>query len=642
MYRSRFAPAAIALVAVSLPTVSFIKAPRPRSPLRRADMLEADLHLAIQTRDWEVIDRAAVAMLNAGVMRDLASIARGYSSLARGDSTTGAGHFLRVKKIDSAANEVKWARTSAMAVDDNPVGHLFAGDVLIRSGAVEEGLAQFENILSREPDFVLARLALVLAQTISGRSKTCEDDLETLTLQEMTRTDGLILSALANLEDARVNEALSNLESALTLAPSHPVVHHVLGLVHARRQEWATAADEFEAAFLAAPELVAARRNRRAVVAAESRGTTIAAEYKMGVFVTGIQSEGDVAYPKAHAEALLPGREPAYLYVGIKGKLPLEGVEKARQQGFQTVVADPRNPGAATAQIDQFVRTSVAAGKNPAISIDVNKWIPTQLGNHKPETEEFPAMLAVSANRSFTKALTDSGSVGSSVLAGHSDGTRVVLKASTMASQERVPFRQGVVESPRSEVAVVDAVRRSPKTEFTVVQPVKGDLVTEEAQQRMFSGHHGAYQTTIDTFKKIDAPNYRLALIEDPSRSSPSLLHPAGAHGDSASYDRWSEVSLWRDGDVIGRNTGRLGDVLSRQTSVNPTSVSDGPSRRLASDTVGRGGVWMSSADVRRGAGGRIIFGDSCAESTELQVVYPVFGSAEWSDDSRNESRNQP
>jgi len=640
MHHCRLVSAVIALIVVSLPTTSFIKERQGFPERREATPLLSDLASAIKTGDWEIIDRTAAALLTSATMRDLASIVRGYAALARADSITGAQHFLRVGRIDLEAEDVKWARSLLESAGDNSIGRLIIGDVLVRSGAVDEGLAQFRVILSREPDFVLARLALVAAKSASGTPEGCEDN-ERLRLDDTSRTDGLILDALLDMSQGRVAEAVERLNTQAQTRPGHPIVHHTLGLLYARRQDWVSAASEFEDAFHAAPGLAAARRNWAAVVEAESRGTAIAAEYKLGVFATGIQSEADCEYAKTHAQALASGREQAFLYVGVRGAYPNAGEEKARRQGFQTLVADPHKPDTAIAQIDRFIQSSVAAGKNPEIFIDVNKLIPTQLGNHKPASEEFPAALAVAANRSFAKAIGESGNVGSSVFAGHSDGTRIVLKGSTMASQEGKPFGRVILESPRSEVDVANAVRASPRTEFTVVQPKRGDLFTQEAQQRFLGGDRGAYQKSVEYFKEIDAPNYRAAVIENPSRSSPSALNWAGAHNDPASYGRWSEVAFWRGGKVVGKNAGTLGEMLATGTSSTPPTAGTPPKSGVQDPTV-RGGVWLSFIDVQNGTGGRIVFGDGSTASAELQVVYPIFGSAEWADVSKHQVQIRP
>lgn len=99
---------------------------------------------------------------------------------------------------------------------------------------------------------------------------------------------------------------------------------------------------------------------------------------------------------------------------------------------------------------------------------------PHQLGNIKPAAEDVPARIAVMANKLFHHETARVGGQAYTTMAGHSDFTWAQTKAITLAGISGIPFDRVILESPRSEIAVKQAVSASPTTQFTVVQPVRG------------------------------------------------------------------------------------------------------------------------------------------------------------------------
>ncbi len=208
--------------------------------------------------------------------------------------------------------------------------------------------------------------------------------------------------------------------------------------------------------------------------------------------------------------------------------------------------------------------------------IDINKVVPHQLGNAKPSAEAQPASIAVMANEVFRHQVAQAGGQARTTLAGHSDFSWVQAQASILASAKGVPFDRVILESPRSESAVKQIASLSPTV---VIVPAFGDYSTIEAQQRMLNGLstmvgglsmqgpmsrptyeagseqlHAANKLTIDNLKNIDAKGYQLALIQNPTPFG-ALGRPM-AHGDPASYNRYSEITLWNGNKQIGSKQG--------------------------------------------------------------------------------------
>ena len=427
-----------------------------------------------------------------------------------------------------------------------------------------------------------------------------------------------MVRALLCLKGERFEEALMDLNRALQIAPDHAVARYTRGIAHARRGEWRTAAGDFEAAFRSAPELLEARRAWRVAERATQHATLVTGRWHLGVFGTGIQTEAELTYAATHARDLIPGRPQALLYVAIQGNLPMAGADRMTRQGVTTAVVDPRSPQAGLARIEQFVQQNVAGGMNPIVFIDVNKWVPTQLGNNKRTAVELPAEIAAHANQAFRREVNRLGGLGTSTMAAHSDFTWVANRASVMATAQGLPFGRVILESPRSEAGVKDAVRSSPMTQFTVVQPVGGDFFTKEAQQRALGLQTGAYPHTIDAFKNLDARNYRFALIENPTGFGGLVPR---AHGDPANYDRFSQVTFWNGGQQIGAASGALGQLLG------PKYTQDFPGtyRSPAAPFPERGGISVGPVHATRLQDGRVIFrSDDTTES--IVLVFMLFG----------------
>jgi len=592
-----------------------------RTPVpRRSDSPPAVLEAVVLAGDWEQIDIAAAAWTRGVGWRHEAAVLRGYAAFARGDVGGAVRHFLRARSRGSKVVDTRWAEELGVHHPTRPVAQLLAGDALARRGEHQAALARLEAALTLVPELDIARVARGMVQVLLGKPAAALRDLDPLSGESSVAAEALTARGLVYLEAGQLDQALADLQRALELAPTHAVAYNARGIVQARRGAWELARQDFESAFHYAPELVEARQNWHvAQYVIAQRGTVIAETWHLGVFATGINSQADVQYATSHTRDFLPGRAPAYLYVGIKGHFPLAGVEQMRQQGVTTVVVDPRQPGDAMRQVDRFITHALETGKNPAIFIDVNKWVPTQLGNTKPEAMDLPARLTAHANVTFYREVGQRGGQALSTLAGYSDGTWIMAQASKLTTQQGVPATRVYLESPRSEAMVNDVVRFSPTTQFTVVQPVRGDLWTVEAQHRAWQLQPGAYQKTIETLKNFDAPNYRLALIENPSQPHPSLFHPAGAHSDPANYGRVSELSFWRGGQHLSSDRGPLGHMLTLQQPPQPPTALAAPPMR--------GGIWLGPVHLARGSGGRIVFGDSNANGGELQVVYPLFAT---------------
>lgn len=292
-----------------------------------------------------------------------------------------------------------------------------------------------------------------------------------------------------------------------------------------------------------------------------------------------------------------------------------------KQQGIPVVVADPHNPQAAVRQLDQFFKQSLDAGKNPMIFSDINKVVPSQLGNQKAEALDAPAQILAQATKGFYDEVNRRGGVPLSTYAAHSDGTKVEIRAAILAERLGAPVTRAFVESPRQEAEVEWGLRRAPNTHFTVVQPSRGDLLTSEAQGRFVRGKPGAYSQTIEKLKSIKDSNYELALITNPSQSSPSLLHPAGAHGDSANLNRFSQVEFYQGGKQIDNRSGFLGQLLSEISR-------EMPQERLERNSAKQpGGILLGSVHLARGAGGRVVFESGNRQGEELVLVYTLFNS---------------
>jgi hypothetical protein len=439
-----------------------------------------------------------------------------------------------------------------------------------------------------------------------------------------------------HLNAGHLDEALADLNRAIELAPQHAVAYNARGILYAQRGEWVAAAREFEVAFGLAPEMLEARRNwQLAQRAAAQRGAVVSTQWHLGVFGTGIRSEADFKYAQTHARDLVPGRAHAYVYLAYKGELPLAGAEKMKQQGVPVIIADPRNPQATVDQLGQFFRQSVNSGKNPIVFSDINKWVPSQLGNGKKEALDVPAQILAQANVVFHREVNQRGGVPMSTYAAHSDGTKVALQAAILAQKSGAPITREIVESPRQEAEVALGVRLAPNTRFTIVQPFRGDLFTSEAQGRFFRGEAGAYNKTIETFKNIKAPNYELALIMNPSQSSPSLLRPAGAHSDSANLDRFSKVEFYQNGKQIGSRSGLLGQLLGSTRLEQPQIR---PDHNAAAQP---GGILLGPVNLTRGTGGHISFGSGESDKGKLTLIYTLFGADQANSQPDRSGRSQ-
>lgn len=99
------------------------------------------------------------------------------------------------------------------------------------------------------------------------------------------------------------------------------------------------------------------------------------------------------------------------------------------------------------------------------------------------------------------------------------------------------------------------------------------------------------------------------------------MLHPAGAHGDSANLNRFSQVEFYQGGKQIDNRSGFLGQLLSGTSR-------EMPQERLERNSAKQpGGILLGSVHLARGAGGRVVFNSSDHDSGELTLVYTLFGN---------------
>jgi tetratricopeptide (TPR) repeat protein len=581
--------------------------------------LPAELETALLSSNWERIRQVASFCLTNAAARRQASVLCGYAALIRGEPAVGTKHFLRARSGQTAKRDFRWAEELALRFPTNAIAQLLAADGSLRTRDGTKAAARLDLALRLAPELDAARLARAALHALQGESDLALVDIAPLVTNTAVASDALAMRGLVRLSQGEPQGAVADFNEAFDLAPDHPVVLNARGVAHAQLGDWRAAAEDFETAFRLAPDLVEARDNWQiARDAASERGVEVASAWQLGVFGTGIRNEAVWDYAQTHARDLIQGRPQSFIYVAIKGNLPLAGIEKMQRQGVETVVVDPKSPEAGHARIESFIKESVSSGRNPIVFVDVNKWVPKQLGNDKFTAQDFPAEIAVRANSAFRQEVAQLGGRAQSTMAGHSDFTWVVNQASILASKVGTPFDRAVLESPRSEDGVKEAVRLAPKTQFTVVQPIQGDFFTLEAQQRAMKFESGAYRKTIDAFKSIDAPNYRLALVENPTPNG--FLGMPQAHGDPAAYNRFTEVSLWAGGREVGAAKGPLGKTLTQFQSVENARFSP-------MQPQGRGGVRISSINLRQASGGRVIFGSGNHREADLRLVYPIFGS---------------
>lgn len=570
----------------------------------------------VLTKEWTRVEAESLSRMRQSGATRQGAILCGYAALARGEVSSAARHFLRARGIPDQTVNLHWFELLAEGHSDRPMAQVLAGDALARKGDFTAGLSRLKQAMALDRDFVPARIALGALAVATGDNTTALAALETLPVEHKLASEALLIRALAHLDKQDVAAALQAVDAAIEKTPENALAYNTRGLIRARFGTWAEAAHDFEIAFRLLPEMYEARENWQcAATAARQRGFETTARWQMGVFGTGIKTEADFDYATSHARDLVSGRPHAFLYVAVKGNLPLAGSERMSQQGVLTITVDPKNPEVGNMKIASFIRDSVASGKNPIVFIDVNKWVPKQLGNNKDTAVGFPAEIAVHAQRAFREQVNHLGGQGTSTIGGHSDFTWAGMKATTLATRQGVPFTEAVFESPRTEAGLAEAVRLSPRTRFTVVQPKLGDLFTQEAQDRFLHFDRAAYQETIDTFKKIDAPNYRLALIENPRASG--FLGMPQAHGDPANYDRYSMLSIWTSGKQVATREGRLGEILS-QIGTTP------PPTRQPLQIRDRGGIWIQAATLSRDGAGNVLFHGG-TKSPGLKLVYPIF-----------------
>lgn len=597
----------------------------------------------------------------------------GYVALSQDRHIEAQYRFFAAGRLPNTGSWLSWTLELQQRYPRNAVAHFLAGDALARLGKWPDAVVSLNTALSLNPKLALARLVRATVKAINGEGHLAIADANQLIADNILIPEALTLRGIVRISEGRPEEAWADLDQAASLMPDSAITLNARGVAQAQAKNLENAMHDFEIAFRLAPQLTVARHNWQVAKGdAKDRGVDIPNTWNMGIIGTGILNEADLDFARRHAESLVPGRPQAYLYVAFEGATQPSGVKDMQRQGFQTVVipaekvqgnlpatpilngsvmAIPSLPSsfkgniAAGIQIASFIKTSVAEGKNPVLFVDINKWVPHQLGNSKPAAEEVPARIAVLANEMFHHEVARIGGQAYTTMAGHSDFTWAETKASALAGLKGVPFDRVILESPRSEAAVRQAVSASPNTQFTVVQPVKGDLFTIEAQTRAASGlggmvgglvpgnspnmrnltsvqeFHNAYGATIDTFKSIGASNYRLLLIENTTPNGLGFVPMA--HGDPAQYNRYSEVSVWHGGKQIDSKNGVLGEAVNHYSrSVTLPTVSPN-----APKSVERGGIRISPVYMARTEGGRVVFQQSGGPDKGFRLAYMLFPS---------------
>ncbi len=632
-----------------------------------------DIETCVMSGQWE----KAESLIRALSQREDASLQVStliaYAALLQGRHVEAQNRFFAADQTSDAATSLSWALQLQQQYPRNAVAHLLAGDAMGRLAKWPEAIVNLDAALALDPKLALARLARATVKAINAEGHLAIADADQLIADNMLIPEALTLRGIVRISEGKPEEAFADLDQALGLVPDSAITLNARGVAQAQAKKFDAAMRDFETAFRLAPELTVARHNWQIAKGdAKNRGADIPNNWSMGIIGTGILNEADLDFARRHAESLVQGRPQAYLYVAFEGVTKPSGVERIQQQGIQTVVIpaeklqgnlsarpflngstmafSPLPSGfkgniAAGIQIASFIKHSVAEGKSPVLFVDVNKWVPHQFGNSKPAAEELPARIVVMANEMFHHEIARVGGQAYTTMAGHSDFTWAETKASTLAGLRGVPFDRVILESPRSEAAVKQAVSASPTTQFTIVQPVKGDLFTIEAQTRAISGlggivgglvpgnspntrplagiqeFHNAYAATIDAFKSIGASNYRLLLIENTTPNGLGFIPMA--HSDPAQYNRYSEISVWHGGKQIDSKNGILGEAVNHfSRSINLPTVSPN-----APKSVERGGIRISPVYMARTAGGRVVFQQSGGPDKGFRLAYMIFPS---------------
>ena len=658
------------LLVLSLGAQSFDQTHLPS----KADIrFSKDIETCVLSGQWESAESLICALPQKENVALQISPLIGYIALSQDRHIEAQYRFFAAGQLPLTDSRLSWTLELQQRYPRNPVAHLLAGDAMARLARWPDAVVSLNMALSLEPKLALARLARATVKAINGEGNLAIADANRLIADNMLIAEALTLRGIVCVSEGKPEEALADLDKAVSLVPDSAITLNARGVARAQVKKVDDAIRDFEMAFRLAPQLTVARHNWQIAKGdAKDRGADIPNTWNMGIIGTGILSEADLDFARRHAENLVQGRPQAYLYVAFEGATQPSGVKEMQRQGIQTVVipaeklqgnlpASPFLNGSAMALpplpssfkgnisagigIASFIKTSVAEGKNPVLFVDVNKWVPHQLGNIKPAAEEVPARIAVLANEMFHHEVARIGGQAYSTMAGHSDFTWAETKASTLAGLRGVPFDRVILESPRSEAAVRQAVSASPNTQFTVVQPVKGDLFTIEAQTRAASGlggmvgglvpgispnmrnltsvqeFHNAYGATIDAFKSIGASNYRLLLIENTTPHGLGFVPVA--HGDPAQYNRYSEISVWHGGRQIDSKNGVLGEAVNHfSRSVTLPTVSPN-----APTSVERGGIRISPVYMARTGGGRVVFQQSGGPDKGFRLAYMLFPS---------------
>jgi tetratricopeptide (TPR) repeat protein len=574
---------------------------------------------ALVSGKWADIDAAAGKWLQQPDSKNEASVIRGYAALAQGHASEAIRHFLHARLGKENPASAKWIVSLTSTYPDSSVTQLLAGHMLASKGETSAAIAQLDTALKLNPGLHVARLARAMLRMLEGGTEAALEDLNQLE-KTAVAADALVVTAIIQIGQKNFSGAEESLARAMKLEPDHAIAFNTLGILKAQQNKWREAAVAFESAFQRAPELVQAKINYQLAKAAQESGTVVSTNYHLGVFIPGINSETDISYAKTHSNYLFPNDRKTFLYVGFigdRGTYPTANVNRMTAQGIPSVVVDTRNVAQADRQIGTFIKDTLAQGKSPMIIFDVNKIVPTQLGNGKASAMEIPAHLFANSSVTFQREIGRIGVGGNSQAAAHSDGTYPALIGSILAVQRGAPFQRVIAESTRSEGLVKGAVNLAPNTQYNVIQPIRGDLFTLEGQTRFLGGDVRAYEKTIGNLKSISAPNYTLTLIDNPSARTPSFGNIVGAHGDPANLNRMSQVSIWRGNQQIGGGLAPLG------TFFGPAGLTD-LTRNPVQFSPGRGGVDVGPIYMKTGEGGRVLF--KTGREGKLELVYTLFG----------------
>ena len=194
--------------------------------------------------------------------------ARAYSRL--GNREKALEYRQRFTELDRQRREV--------GEDSEKIHSLLqAGQEFLKQGQAEEARKRFEEVLQIDPDQVMALGYLVGIYSGRKESEKAENLLRRLQATAPEAFETLYLTTLVHYERGELQEALAAGRKAKSIQPGFSELRNLLGNILYALQDFAGAAEEYEAAYRLAPEreefranyLAAARRAGLEVTAPE-------------------------------------------------------------------------------------------------------------------------------------------------------------------------------------------------------------------------------------------------------------------------------------------------------------------------------------------------------------------------------------